>query len=507
MANPTTAAEWNVVAANAQAQIDAIKAQTTALEMATGLRRNGINFELLALINTRNYALEQATQADTGALGTSTNTAPANPGPGDNTEVNVSPPVPIENNSPAGVQINQPGFLEANQAIENTSSAPVPLTVEQQRFLEANQADAVTLQKEVDMGEFAGVDRQVAAIEAQKYVDQGEFAGVDAAVAANEAIDAQKTVTVGDFAAADQAATDAINTDAALVAASNAARSGMDRGLTAAKSIAQMAAETAATTQAKQKLDWRVRLALAPAATYLYKAEFPGILAPLAATDGVIFPYTPSISVSYAAHYDSQDLTHSNYKINQYRSSSVEQITIGCDFTAQDTFEANYMLAVIHFFRSVTKMFYGQDKNPINGTPPPLCYLFGLGQFQFDSHPLAITNFNYNLPIDVDYIRSGSATTSSGVSKAGFQTTTNTSSAVTQRLNGSKLQAGAQAAPPQFKSALPYTEATYVPTKMSISITAIPIITRADVSNEFSLKDYATGKLLQGSKRQGGGMW
>jgi hypothetical protein len=167
---------------------------------------------------------------------------------------------------------------------------------------------------------------------------------------------------------------------------------------------------------AKTQGDWRVRLSLAPSAGYLYKAQNPGILLPLQKTDGVIFPYTPSIQVTYAAHYDPAELTHSNYKIFQYKNSSVDQITINCDFTAQDNAEANYLLAVIHFFRSVTKMFYGNDEIPKPGTPPPLCYLSGMGDFQFDRHPLAISSFNYNLPNDVDYIRASSPTLLSGVS-------------------------------------------------------------------------------------------
>jgi hypothetical protein len=37
-----------------------------------------------------------------------------------------------------------------------------------------------------------------------------------------------------------------------------------------------------------------------------------------------------------------------------------------------------------------------------------------------------------------------------------------------------------------------------------------PIVTRNDISKNFSLKDYATGKLLRGSHRNGGnggGIW
>ena len=40
-----------------------------------------------------------------------------------------------------------------------------------------------------------------------------------------------------------------------------------------------------------------------------------GISAPLAQTDNaVIFPYTPSITVSYTSNYNSESLTHSNYE-------------------------------------------------------------------------------------------------------------------------------------------------------------------------------------------------
>jgi hypothetical protein len=237
----------------------------------------------------------------------------------------------------------------------------------------------------------------------------------------------------------------------------------------------------------------------------------------LANTNGVVFPYTPSIQIQYNAHYDSYDLTHSNYKIQQYKNSSVDNIMISCDFTAQDTAEANYLLAVIHFFRSVTKMFYGQDSIPKIGTPPPLCFLTGLGSFQFDNHPLAITNFAYSLPTDVDYIRaSASATTEAGVNKSPAQQPNNTNVISTDRLTGSTVPITTGGVTPpaifgqqtsiQTPSASSRTP-TYVPTKMNLSISAVPIVTRNDVSNRFSLRDYATGKLLQGSKNATVGIW
>jgi hypothetical protein len=188
----------------------------------------------------------------------------------------------------------------------------------------------------------------------------------------------------------------------------------------------------------------------------------------------------------------------------------VDSISISCDFTAQDTFEANYLLAVIHFLRTVTKMFYGQDQDPKPGTPPPLCYLSGLGAFQFDAHPLAIQTFTYSLPTDVDYIRAGTTTTTAGVNKGASQSKVNTNVQSNGRTADS-IGPGGTVPPPRFTNVPGGTiEPTYVPTKMQIQITAIPIVTRNDISNNFSVRDYATGALLRGmkgNKRISGGIW
>ena len=260
-------------------------------------------------------------------------------------------------------------------------------------------------------------------------------------------------------------------------------------------------------TSSQQKKDWRAKLSLAPKANYLYKVppEQAGILKPLQATDGVIFPYTPAISVTYTAGYDASDLVHSNYKVYQYKGSSVDLVSITADFTAQDTTEATYLLAVIHFFRSVTKMFYGQDQNPYYGVPPPLCYLTGFGAYTYDAHPLVVTNFTYATPTDVDYIRAGSQTNQPGVNIAQQNPTVNTFNPSVSRVATN----GLKPAPPNFQTqnSMINSEATYVPTKLQLQITCIPIVTRNDISNTFSLKEYATGKLLRGSKRSGGGIW
>lgn len=280
--------------------------------------------------------------------------------------------------------------------------------------------------------------------------------------------------------------------------------------------IAKTIATPTQQAQENPQADWRVRLSLAPNSTYLYNTPgwgplAKGILGPLHETNGVIFPYTPNIQLTYTAAYTEEHPIHSNYKIYQYKNSSVEQFTLTCDFTAQDTYEANYVLAVIHFFRSVTKMFYGKDQNPIAGTPPPLCFLHGLGAYHFDEHPVVITSFSYTLPQDVDYIRAGISASPAGTPTPGEQSK-ETVSPLTQlgtliRLAG-RILPGGNPVPPVFSPPVSGSgEGTYVPTKITMNITMLPVISRNEISNNFSLKDYANGSLLRGSQRQGGGIW
>ncbi len=278
-----------------------------------------------------------------------------------------------------------------------------------------------------------------------------------------------------------------------------------------AQADAQAAAKEAAINQATLKSvykaegssDWRVRLQLAPTSDYLYNAKEPGILGPLIATNGVIFPYTPAINTSYRANYEQYDLVHSNYRGVYYKNSRVDDLQIRGVFTAQDTNEANYLLAVIHFFRSVTKMFYGKDEE--RGTPPPLVFLSGLGMNQFYGHPCVVSNFQYNLPDSVDYIR---ATTINnyGTNLLSRRNANAPSSAAGLGATGNRIvNAGLERFFPANKPA-PNTVvgnvnntqlANYVPTKLEIDITLIPVQTRSQVSKQFSLKGFANGELIK----------
>jgi len=171
------------------------------------------------------------------------------------------------------------------------------------------------------------------------------------------------------------------------------------------------------------------------------------IFAPLNDTGGVLFPYTPVIQVGHRASYELMNLVHTNYTTPAYQHSSVDSISIQALFTANYPAEAEYVVAVLHFFRTVTKMFYGQDQ--LAGTPPPVLFLDGYGPYTFDHIPIVITSFDYTLPNDVDYI---SCT-----------------------INGDKQK---------------------IPTNLNVNISAIPTYSRNKTSNQFGLVNFSRGALL-----------
>ena len=562
MANPTTAAEWKQVAANAQAQIDAVnqqkaqgEAQITALEqqlLANGQQisdylianpritsrdpgllalqaqtdtikqnlaktevyvRATLTSQLFQLRATINNANTQAGVASTGAPNTNTNTPPETVVPDQsNTAVTTTTePEPVQQsvidpNTDPNTNIGSEPVVEnatpqfATGQNEATNAA----------FLEANASEQQVIDPNSDPNTNIGEDGQNQDTEIpidKPNIDpnsdpntnigtEGQTVTSPSSITEN-VFDPRQEVTENVFDPRQEVQESVFDPSAG----------GSGQGISTALNNTRATATKQDSANFQQKPDWRARLSLAPNANYLYKVPKgqAGILAPLQGTDGVIFPYTPAISVTYSAGYDPSDLVHSNYKVYQYKGSSVDTVSITADFTAQDTTEANYLLAVIHFFRSVTKMFYGQDQNPNNGVPPPLCYLSGFGAYTFDAHPLVVTNFTYATPTEVDYIRAGSQTNQPGVNVAQQNSIVNSfvPSVLRTAINGLAPKL------PNFstQNSMINSEATYIPTKLQLQITCIPIVTRNDISNKFSLKEYATGALLRGSKRSGGGIW
>lgn len=220
------------------------------------------------------------------------------------------------------------------------------------------------------------------------------------------------------------------------------------------------------------QVDWRVKISLGPNASYFYKAatkEEQGILSPLVASGGVVFPYTPTISVTHSARYSAQSLTHSNYTNYAYEASEVAAFTIAGDFSAQSTSDAAYVLAVVQFFRSATKMWFGGGNNV--GSPPPMVFLTGFGEAYFPNVPCVITSFQHTLPNDVDYI-------SAGANKKVVSKSPN----AYEKARVDNVFVGSN---------------TWVPTNSNISVTLQPIYSRKS-TNSFDLNKFAAGGKLTG---------
>lgn len=222
------------------------------------------------------------------------------------------------------------------------------------------------------------------------------------------------------------------------------------------------------------KQDWRVRVSVAKGSKVLYDSAQPGLMQPLVSTDGVIFPYVPSVTVSHAAKYNSQPLTHSNYNNYFYEGSEVQEITITADFTVQTLTEASYFLASLYFFRSATKMFYG-NSGQYQGSPPPIVYLDGYGAHYLPHVSCVVTRFSHTMPTDVDYMEvsvTGGASSGTGT--------------VAETVNS---QGGAS-----------NISSTRVPTVSQFTIALQPVYSR-NLQANFDFDAFARGDLIVGQNR------
>ena len=249
--------------------------------------------------------------------------------------------------------------------------------------------------------------------------------------------------------------------------------------------------------------DWRVRISLNPNSKILYwdpnaVPPVPGLIAPLKNTDGFIFPYVPSVTVSHTANYSQVPLTHSNYAQYFYESSQVTAISISGDFTVQNTEEAKYFLAGIYYFRALTKMFYGFSGD-YQGSPPPIVYLDGYGQHYLPHVPCVITNFSHTMPADVDYIevstpQSAETKSSSSRTPGGVGT-----------MGSIKLPAvsGTNAKGNEIVTQQVFSAFNRVPTASTFSLTLQPVISRTQAVN-FDYAAYARGSMIAGHSAPGG---
>jgi len=144
--------------------------------------------------------------------------------------------------------------------------------------------------------------------------------------------------------------------------------------------------------------DWRVKL----------YCDFDtifgiGTFSRLKISEGLIFPFTPNMTISSKANYSTSDPVHSNAPMLSYKNSQVDDITISADFVVEDVADGGYYLEAITFLRAATKMFYGTGD--FVGNPPVICTLSGYGPQVINNVSVVVKSFNLELKDDVNYIK------------------------------------------------------------------------------------------------------
>lgn len=134
-----------------------------------------------------------------------------------------------------------------------------------------------------------------------------------------------------------------------------------------------------------------------------YTEPFNGYGAPLAKTSGILFPYTPNISVAHQAEYGTYEIVHTNYQQPAYSKTRNPQIQVTANFINQTIEETAYTAGVIHFLRVVTKMEWGASSAP--GTPPPVLDFSAYGLVNFENVPVLVQGFNIIYEDGVDYVQ------------------------------------------------------------------------------------------------------
>lgn len=134
-----------------------------------------------------------------------------------------------------------------------------------------------------------------------------------------------------------------------------------------------------------------------------YDIPFRGPGQILQRSQGIIFPYTPNISVAHQVEYSTYDTIHSNFQQNSYVRSRAPNIQVTATFAQQTIEEAQYLVACMHFLRVTSKMNWGAADNDA-GTPPPVLQFSAYGDFNFKNVPVLLGSFNFIYEDSVDYV-------------------------------------------------------------------------------------------------------
>ena len=219
----------------------------------------------------------------------------------------------------------------------------------------------------------------------------------------------------------------------------------------------------------QDKKDWRVRLQIPNLAEALYESILANndLMAPLLPSRGIFWPLTPAVVIQHSANYNPLAQTHSNYPFQAYQNSQVDSLNVIGEFPVQNSEDAKHWVATVNFLRTVTKMYFGKDDQPLKGNPPPILHLSGYGDHVFNKVPVIVNTFNVELRPGIDYI-------STKQTQIGY---------------------GAGRVDPTLAAAVEAgTSQSWAPTLSNISVLVTPVYSRDSVG-KFSLSEFARGKL------------
>lgn len=157
-----------------------------------------------------------------------------------------------------------------------------------------------------------------------------------------------------------------------------------------------------------KSMDWRARLRPKKGGeTKFYSAgESEYLMQPIRESGGMVWQYTPTIYLSATAEYDQKLMQGMNYPINTFISGRPPDLPVQADFTANNEYEARYLLAIMTFLRVATKAYFGDAAVAAKdyGTPPPVMIFEYLGDHGFNKVPVVMTNYQMSLADDCDYV-------------------------------------------------------------------------------------------------------
>ena len=243
------------------------------------------------------------------------------------------------------------------------------------------------------------------------------------------------------------------------------------------------------------KTDWRVRLQVpdGPLTQFFDFANNP-LLEPLAASQGIFWPLTPTMQIAHQAAYNPLDQVHSNYPHQAYQNSQIDSLNIIGEFPVQNQDDAMHWVATVNFLRTATKMFFGNDDGDgLKGNPPPILHLYGYGDHMFNKVPVVVNSFNVELRQGIDYIstKQGSKGDLMKQNYIAEQQGYANSGLNYDPYTGRPINMDAVK---NVKVDSDYESQTWAPTLSNISVLITPIYSRDSIKN-FSMKKFVRGEL------------